>query len=99
MVTSKKIILGKHFDGMPQESDFKIVEEQLPPLKDGGEYPQPPLPHCLPEFLAEAVFLSVDPYMRAYAHNMNPGDVMVGTQVAKYPNHTLLSPKVTPSSL
>ncbi|KAJ3647784.1 hypothetical protein Zmor_019644 [Zophobas morio] len=70
MVTSKKIILGKHFDGMPQESDFKIVEEQLPPLKDG-------------EFLAEAVFLSVDPYMRAYAHNMNPGDVMVGTQVAK----------------
>ena len=42
---------GKLFEGTPQRSDLSIEEEELPPLKDG-------------EFLAEAVFLSVDPYMR-----------------------------------
>ncbi|RZB39602.1 hypothetical protein BDFB_009545 [Asbolus verrucosus] len=66
MVTAKKIVINKRFDGMPKPTDFKIIQEQLPPLKDG-----------------EAEFLSVDPYMRAYAHNIPLGDIMVGTQVAK----------------
>ncbi|XP_017574254.1 prostaglandin reductase 1 isoform X1 [Pygocentrus nattereri] len=36
------------------------------------------------EVLVEAVFLSVDPYMRPYSRvRMQPGDVMIGTQVAK----------------
>jgi prostaglandin reductase 1 len=70
MATARKITVDRRFDGMPKESDFKVVEEQLPPLKDG-------------EFLAEAVFLSVDPYMRAYAHNIPLGATMVGTQVAR----------------
>ena len=44
-------MLVKHFEGFPQRSDMAIQEEDLPPLKDG-------------EILAEAVYLSVDPYMR-----------------------------------
>jgi hypothetical protein len=26
----------KHFSGYPAEDDFAIVEEELPPLRDGG---------------------------------------------------------------
>lgn len=36
MVKATKIILQKRFDGLPKKDDFKIVEEELPPLKDGG---------------------------------------------------------------
>ena len=50
-VKARKWIIVRHFEGTPQKSDLHIEEEELPPVKDG-------------EFLAEAVFLSVDPYMR-----------------------------------
>jgi hypothetical protein len=33
----KKYVLTKYFDGEPKLSDFKIVEEDLPDLKDGGK--------------------------------------------------------------
>ena len=36
MVQARKWVLVKHFDGMPKESDLKLVEEELPGLKDGG---------------------------------------------------------------
>lgn len=36
MVTAKKYVLDKHFQGEPKRSDFKIVEEELPPLQNGG---------------------------------------------------------------
>jgi hypothetical protein len=83
MATARKITVDRRFDGMPKESDFKVVEEQLPPLKDGGECGPDAFDVFLPEFLAEAVYLSVDPYMRAYAHNIPLGATMVGTQVAR----------------
>ncbi|XP_056637016.1 prostaglandin reductase 1-like [Diorhabda sublineata] len=70
MVKAKLFVLDKHFDGWPKESDLKIVEEELPPLKNG-------------EFLAEAVYLSVDPYMRAYEPSLSPGQTFIGTQIAK----------------
>lgn len=70
MVVARKFLLAKHFVGAPNLEDFKIVEEELPDLKDG-------------EFLAEAVYLSVDPYMRAYCYRMIEGTPMVGNQVAK----------------
>nr|CAD7577769.1 unnamed protein product [Timema californicum] len=35
MTKAKKFILARHFDGEPKESDLKLVEEELPPIKDG----------------------------------------------------------------
>ncbi|KAJ8927307.1 hypothetical protein NQ314_020243 [Rhamnusium bicolor] len=70
MVKAKVYIFDKQFDGFPKESDLKLTEEELPPLKDG-------------EFLAEAVYLSVDPYMRAYAPRLPLGTTFIGSQVAK----------------
>ncbi|XP_034006076.1 prostaglandin reductase 1 [Trematomus bernacchii] len=71
MVQAKTWILTKHFDGFPKDSDFELKVEELPAPKDG-------------EVLLEAVFLSVDPYMRPFSRvRMNEGDVMIGSQVAK----------------
>ncbi|KAI4884986.1 hypothetical protein NFI96_020252 [Prochilodus magdalenae] len=71
MVQAKAWILKQHFEGFPKDSDFELKEEKLPEPKDG-------------EVLVEAVFLSVDPYMRPFSRvRMQPGDVMIGTQVAK----------------
>lgn len=71
MVQAKKWILTKHFDGFPKQSDFELKEETLPEPTDG-------------QVLLEAVFLSVDPYMRPFSRiTMKEGDVMIGTQVAK----------------
>ena len=38
MVKARKWILVKHFEGFPKDSDLKLVEEELPALKDGGIY-------------------------------------------------------------
>ncbi|KAK3567707.1 hypothetical protein QTP86_021631 [Hemibagrus guttatus] len=71
MVQAKTWILKQHFEGFPKDSDLELKLEQLPEPKDG-------------EVLLEAVFLSVDPYMRPFSRmRMQPGDVMIGTQVAK----------------
>ncbi|RVE60409.1 hypothetical protein OJAV_G00180830 [Oryzias javanicus] len=71
MVQSKSWVLVRHFDGFPKDSDFGIKAEELPGPKDG-------------EVLLEAVFLSVDPYMRLFSKMyMKEGDVMIGTQLAK----------------
>ncbi|KAI4467389.1 prostaglandin reductase [Holotrichia oblita] len=70
MVKAKVFIYDQPFEGMPTEKNLKLIEEDLPPLKDG-------------EFLAEAVYLSVDPYMRAYASHLTVGETMIGSQVAK----------------
>ncbi|XP_040216435.1 prostaglandin reductase 1-like [Rana temporaria] len=71
MVVAKSWTLVKHFDGAPKPEDFKLVEKELPALKDG-------------ELLLASVFLSVDPYMRPYsAKIMKEGDVMIGSQVGR----------------
>ncbi|KAJ8923381.1 hypothetical protein NQ315_001939 [Exocentrus adspersus] len=69
-ISAKAFIFEKQFDGFPKESDVKLVEEKLPPLRDG-------------EFLAEALYLSVDPYMRAYSVRTKPGKTFMGSQVAR----------------
>ncbi|CAH1154447.1 unnamed protein product, partial [Phaedon cochleariae] len=69
-VSSKVFIFQNQFDGFPKETDVKLVKEDLPALKDG-------------EFLTEAVYLSVDPYMRAYAPRVKTGKTFMGSQVAK----------------
>ncbi|XP_077291532.1 prostaglandin reductase 1-like [Arctopsyche grandis] len=70
MVRARKYILVKPFSGEPKKSDLKIVEEELPPLKDG-------------EYLCKAVYLSVDPYMRPYMKRYPVGTMMIGSQVAE----------------
>ncbi|KAJ1217979.1 hypothetical protein NDU88_005566 [Pleurodeles waltl] len=71
MVTSRSWLLIKHFEGFPKHSDFKLVQRQLPEIKNG-------------EVLLEAQFFSVDPYMRPYSQrSLKEGDLMMGTQVAR----------------
>uniref|UniRef100_A0A1Y1MN81 Prostaglandin reductase 1 n=2 Tax=Photinus pyralis TaxID=7054 RepID=A0A1Y1MN81_PHOPY len=70
MVKAKKFVLVNGFNNMPKEEDFKLVEEDLLGPQEG-------------EFLAEALYLSVDPYMRAYAHQLKEGKTMIGVQVAR----------------
>ncbi|XP_074028088.1 prostaglandin reductase 1 isoform X1 [Leptinotarsa decemlineata] len=70
MVIAKVYKFVKQFDGLPKKSDFEIVEEELPSLKDG-------------QVLTEAVYMSVDPYMRAYAPTIPVGCTMIGSQIAK----------------
>jgi prostaglandin reductase 1 len=70
MVVGKKFVLKRPFDGMPKIDDFELIEEHLPPLKDG-------------EILIEAMFLSVDPYMRMYVLKMSPPFTMIGIGVYK----------------
>lgn len=36
MVVAKKYVLAKQFEHWPKESDLQVVQEELPPLKDGG---------------------------------------------------------------
>ncbi|XP_023654133.2 prostaglandin reductase 1 [Paramormyrops kingsleyae] len=71
MVQAKAWILRHQFVGFPKASDFEMKLEELPDPKDG-------------EMILEALYLSVDPYMRAYSRaRMKEGDVMIGRQVAK----------------
>jgi len=37
-VKARKWVLRSHFAGMPKREDLEIVEEELPPIKDGGEF-------------------------------------------------------------
>lgn len=37
MVKCKKFVLSQHFSEWPKESDLQLVEEELPPVKDGGK--------------------------------------------------------------
>ncbi|XP_049873136.1 prostaglandin reductase 1-like [Pectinophora gossypiella] len=69
-IKSRKYVLTKYFQGEPKKSDFQLVEEEIPELKDG-------------EILTEAEYLSVDPYMRAYMIGYKLPTDMIGGQVAK----------------
>ena len=46
MVLGKRFVLKHHFDGMPKPEDFDLVQEKLPPLKEG-------------EILIESLYLTV----------------------------------------
>ena len=46
MVLGKRFVLKHHFDGMPKPEDFDLVQENLPPLKEG-------------EILIESLYLTV----------------------------------------
>ncbi|XP_064386876.1 prostaglandin reductase 1-like [Halichondria panicea] len=69
-VKCRRWVLKSHFSGMPKREDLDLVEEELPPLKDG-------------EFLCEALWLSMDPYFRPASAGLALGSTMMGAQVAK----------------
>jgi leukotriene B4 12-hydroxydehydrogenase/15-oxo-prostaglandin 13-reductase len=75
--TQKQFQLVARPNGLPKESDFKLVEAPLAAPQQG-------------EVLVKTVYLSVDPYMRGritgirtYADPVNIGDVMVGGTVGE----------------
>ncbi|XP_036891728.1 prostaglandin reductase 1 [Sturnira hondurensis] len=70
MVRAKNWTLKKHFEGYPTNDNFEMKTVELPPLKNG-------------EVLLEALFLTVDPYMRLAAKRLKEGDTMMGEQVAR----------------
>ncbi|XP_069134879.1 prostaglandin reductase 1-like [Argopecten irradians] len=66
--------LKSGFNGQAKLSDFKLVEEKLPTsLKDG-------------ELVCQAIYLSVDPYMRLFTHLSKAGEPVAGEQIAKVIN-------------
>ncbi|KAF6211402.1 hypothetical protein GE061_011914 [Apolygus lucorum] len=69
-MTLRRFVFKSQFDGLPKHSDFELVEE---PIRE-------PAPN---EVVLEALYLSVDPYMRVFARNVPTGGTMFGTQVAK----------------
>lgn len=68
MVVAKVYKKINEFSGEPKLNDFELVEEELPELKNG-------------EFLIEAEYISVDPYMRVF--DVSPGSVMIAGQIGK----------------
>ncbi|XP_049789610.1 prostaglandin reductase 1-like [Schistocerca nitens] len=74
MVKARKIVLARSFQGEPRPEDFRVEEEDLPPLKDG-------------QILAEAVYFSVDPFQRVLGgtekYGQKVGDTMIAAQVAR----------------
>ena len=56
MSVHKKILLAAYPNGLPRESDFRLTEGPVPTPADN-------------EFLARALYLSVDPFLRML---MNP---------------------------
>lgn len=72
-----KIVLASRPKGYPQESDFKVVESNIPVVNEG-------------ELLLKILWLSLDPYMRgrmndirSYAPSVVLGEAMVGGTVAR----------------
>jgi NADPH-dependent curcumin reductase CurA len=72
-----KVTLAARPTGFPKESDFKLLEAQVPDLAEG-------------QILVQTHYLSVDPYQRgrmnagaSYAPGLEIGDAMVGGVVGK----------------
>ena len=68
---AQKWTLLKHFDGEPKDEDIQLEEFDL--TDDLQEN----------EVLTEALYLSVDPYMRPYSARFSVPMTMIGEQVAQ----------------
>jgi NADPH:quinone reductase len=75
--SNRKILLASRPVGMPDESNFEMIEERVPEIKDG-------------EVLIRTLYLSVDPYMRgrmsaakSYAKSYEVGQPFQGGMVGK----------------
>jgi NADPH:quinone reductase len=76
-VENRQILLVNRPKGEPSESDFKLLETTIPEPKEG-------------EVLVQALYLSLDPYMRgrmsdraSYAKPVEIGEVMTGGVVGR----------------
>jgi len=76
-MVNRQFILAARPEGMIRETDFRLVESTVPPLREG-------------EMLVRARYLSVDPYMRgrmsaarSYAPSVDIGQVMTGGGVGE----------------
>ncbi|HLH19542.1 MAG TPA: NADP-dependent oxidoreductase [Bryobacteraceae bacterium] len=74
---NRQIVLAAVPNGMPKETDFRLIESPMPHPGAG-------------EALVRSLYLSVDPYMRGrmtgkttYARGVQPGEVMVGGVVGE----------------
>jgi prostaglandin reductase 1 len=67
---AKVFIYAQKFEGEVKLSNFELIEEDLPELNDN-------------QFLAEAIYVSVDPYVRTLALSFPTGITMLGRQVAR----------------
>src|ERR1044071_10255200 len=77
ITTNRQVRLRRHPVGMPQESDFEIVDGPVPSPGEG-------------EVLTRTLFLCLDPYMRgrisgarSYAAGVAIGQVIVGGTVGE----------------
>lgn len=68
MRIAKKFVLIKPFKGLPTKSDVVLMEEALPPLKPD-------------DFLAKALYISIDPLQRVTPHKI--GSTVMGFQIAE----------------
>lgn len=68
---AKVWIYAKEFKGEVQLDNFKLIEEELKSINDG-------------EFIAEAIFLSVDPYQRTLQLQFPINSVISARQVARF---------------
>ena len=95
MVKAKRFSLVRHFEGLPTKDNFKLEDQELPELKDDGKKRNEIINSMIicfsvkgnifsTEILVEALYFSVDPYMRPYvAMLLKPGDAIIGGQVGK----------------
>ena len=74
---NRQFVLAARPVGLPKESDFRLLETPVPDLADG-------------QILVQALYLSVDPYMRgrisgmkSYAAPTEIGGLMQGAGVAR----------------
>ncbi|KAG4069464.1 hypothetical protein HA402_001763 [Bradysia odoriphaga] len=71
MVLTKKFIYAQRVEGEPKETDFSLIEYDLPVALNNGEV------------FVEAIYHSVDPYMRVAMGNQPIGTTMIGGQIAR----------------
>ena len=64
-ITNTKIVMPKKPIGLPNESNFKIMNEDLRDLEEK-------------EVLVKTIWLSLDPYMRGTMNRIDEGEVMMG---------------------
>lgn len=75
MVLGRRWVVKNNFSGLPKETDFELVEEELGELGDR-------------QFLYRSLFISVDPYQRNRVKTLTLPNTMVGSSLARVEKST-----------